>query len=73
MGGDWRQCAGLDLRFFEADGDAWFMPRMVFQLFNGQESLKDGIGLLKQKPSGILHAMAFDEVRPERLLDALFD
>ena len=73
MGGDWRHCAGLDLRYFEADGVGWFMPRMVFQLFNRQESLKDGIGLLKQKPSGILRAMAFDEVCPERLLDAPFD
>ena len=73
MGGDWRHCAGLDLRYFEADGDGWFMPRMVFQLFNRQESLKDGIGLPKQKPSGILRAMAFDEVCPERLLDAPFD
>ena len=34
MGGEWRHCAGLDLRYFEADGDDWFMPRMVFQLFN---------------------------------------
>ena len=34
MGGDWRHCAGLDLRYFEADGDGLFMPRMVFQLFN---------------------------------------
>ena len=41
MGGDWRHCAGLDLRYFEADGDGWFMPRMVFQLFNRQESLKE--------------------------------
>ena len=65
MGGDWRHCAGLDLRYFEADGDGWFMPRMVFQLFNRQESLKHGIGLPKQKPSGILRAMAFDEVCPE--------
>ena len=31
MGGDWRHCAGLDLRYFEADDDGWFMPRMVFQ------------------------------------------
>ena len=73
MGGDWRHCAGLGLRYFEADGDGWFMPRMVFQLFNRQESLKDGIGLPKQKPSGFLRAMAFDEVCPERLLDAPFD
>ena len=73
MGGDWRPCAGLDLHYFELDGDGWFMPRMVFQLFNRQESLKDGIGLPKQKPSGILRAMAFDEVSPERLLDAPFD
>ena len=65
MGSDWRHCAGLDLRYFEADGDGWFMPRMVFQLFNRQESLKDGIGLPKQKPSGILRVMAFDEVCPE--------
>ena len=65
MGGDWRHCAGLDLRYFEADGEGWFMPRMVFQLFNPPESLKDGIGLPKQKPSGILRAMAFDEVCPE--------
>ena len=36
MGGDWRHCAGLDLRYFEAEGDGWFMPRMVFQLFNRQ-------------------------------------
>ena len=73
MGGDWRHCAGLDLRYFEADGDGWFMPRMVFQLLNRQESLKDGIALPKQKPSGILRAMAFDQVCPERLLDAPFD
>ena len=73
MGGDWRHCAGLDLRYFEADGDGWFMPWMVFQLFNRQESLKDGIGLPKQKPSGILGPMAFDEVCPGRLLDARFD
>ena len=53
MGSDWRHCAGLDLRYFEADGDGWFMPRMAFQ-FNRQESLNDGIGLPKQKPSGIL-------------------
>ena len=33
MRGDWQHCAGLDLRYFEADGDGWFMPRMVFQLF----------------------------------------
>ena len=49
-GGDWRHCAGLDLRYFEADGDGWFMPRMVFQLFNRQYSLKYVIGLPKQKP-----------------------
>ena len=73
MGGDWRHCAGLDLRYFEADSDGWFMPRMVYQLLNRQESLKDGIGLPKQKPSEILRAMAFDEVCPERLLDAPFD
>ena len=30
-GGGWRHCAGLDLRYFEADADGWFMPRMVFQ------------------------------------------
>ena len=47
MGGDWQHCAGLDLRYFEADGDGWFMPPMVFQLFNRRESLKDGIGLPK--------------------------
>ena len=23
MGGDWRHCAGLDLRYFEADGEGW--------------------------------------------------
>ena len=34
MGGDWRHCAGLDLRYFEADGDGSFVPRMVFQLFD---------------------------------------
>ena len=73
MGCDWRHCAGLDLRYFEADGDAWFMPRMVFQLFNRQESLKDRIWLPKQKPSGILRAMAFDEACPERFLNAPFD
>ena len=73
MGGDWRHCTGLDLRFFETDGDGSFMPRMVFQLFNRQESIKDGPGLPKQKPSVILRAMAFDEVCPERLLDAPFD
>ena len=72
MGGDLRHCAGLELRYFEADGDGWFMPRMVFQLFNRQESLNDGIGLPKQKRSGILRAVAFDEVCPERLLDAPF-
>ena len=72
-GGWWRHCSGLDLRYFEADGDGWFMPRMVFQLFNRQETLKNGIGLPKQKPSGILRAMAFDEVFPERLLDAPFN
>ena len=65
MGRDWRHCAGLDVRYFEADGDGWFMPRMVFQLFNRQESLKDGIGLPKQKPSGILRAMAFAEICPD--------
>ena len=64
-GGDWRHCTGLDLRYFEADGDCWFMPRMVFQLFNQQESLKDGIGLPKPKTSGILRAMAVDEACPE--------
>ena len=73
LGGDWWHCAGSNLRYFEADGDGWFMPQMVFQLFNRQESLKDGFGLPKQKPSGILRAMAFDEVCPERLLDAPFD
>ena len=73
MGDDWRHCAGLALQYFEADGDGWFMPRMVFQLFNSRESLKDGIGPPKQKPSGILRAMAFDEVCPEQLLDAPFD
>ena len=41
MGGDWRHCSELDLRYLEADGDGWFMPRMVFQLFDRQESLKD--------------------------------
>ena len=73
MGGDWRHCAGLDLRYFEADGDGWFMPRMVFQLFNRQKYPKDAIGLPKQKPSGILRGMTFDEVCPERLLDAPLD
>ena len=73
MGGDWRHCAWLDLCYFEKDGDGWFVPRMVFQLFNRQESLKDGIGLPKQKPPGILRAMPFDEVSHERLLDAPFD
>ena len=73
IGGDWRHCAGLDLRYFEADGDGWFMPRMLFQLFNRQESLKDGIGPPKEKPSGILRAMEFDEICPEGLLDAPFD
>ena len=34
IGGDWRHCAWLDLRYFQADGDGWFMPRMVFQLFD---------------------------------------
>ena len=52
-GADWWHCARLDLRYFEVDGDGWFMPRMVFQLFNRQESLKDGSGLPKQKPSGL--------------------
>ena len=47
------------------------MPWMVFQLFNRQDSLKDGIGLLKQTPSGNLRAMGFDEMCPERLLDVL--
>ena len=65
MGDDWRHCAGLDLCYFEADGDGWFMPQMMFQLVNRQESVKDGMGLTKQKPSGILRAMAFDEVCPE--------
>ena len=46
------------------------MPRMLFQLFNEEESLKDGIGLPKQKPSGMLRALAFDDVCPEQLLDA---
>ena len=73
MGADWRHCAGLDLSYFEADGHGWFMPRMVFQFFNRQESLKDGIGLPKQKRSRIVCAMAFDEVCPELLLDAPFD
>ena len=73
IGDDWRHCAGSDLRYLEADGDGWFMLWMVFQLFNRQESLKDGIGLPKQKPWGIQRAMAFDEVCPERLLDAPFD
>ena len=50
IGGDWGHCAGLDLRYFEADDDGWFMPRMVFQLFNRKESLKDGIGLPKENP-----------------------
>ena len=73
MGGDWRHCARLDLRYLEADGDDWCMPWMVFQLFNREQSLKDGIVLPKQKPSGILQAMAFDEVCPQQLLDAPFD
>ena len=34
IGGDWRPCAKLDLRSFEADGVGWFMSRTVFQLFN---------------------------------------
>ena len=72
MGSDWRHCAASDLRYFEANSDGWFMPRMMFQLFNRQESLM-GFGLPKQKPSGILRAMAFDEVCPEHLLDAPFD
>ena len=73
IGRDWRHCAGVHLRYFGADGDGCLMPRMVFQLFKRQESLKDEMGLPKQKPSGILGAMAFDEVCPERLLDAPFD
>ena len=73
MGGDWQHCAGLDRRYFKADGDGWFMSQMLFQLFNPQESLKDGIGLPKQKLSGVLRATVFDEVCPERLLDAPFD
>ena len=36
MGDDWRHCARLDLRYFEADGYGWFMLQMVFQLLNGQ-------------------------------------
>ena len=70
MKGDWRHCAGLALCYFEADGEGWVMPRKVFQLFNQHESLKDGIGLPKQKPSGILRSMAFDGVCPEQRLDA---
>ena len=50
MGGDWRHCTGLDLRYFKADGDGWFMLRMMIQLFNRQESLKNGIGLPKNQP-----------------------
>ena len=73
MGADWRHCAGLDLRYLEADADGWFMPQMVFQFFSRQESLKDRIGLPKQEPSGSLRAMTFDEVRPERFLDARLD
>ena len=65
MGGDWRHCAGLDLRYFEADSDGWFLPGMAFQLFNRQESLKDGIGLPKLKPLGILRAIRIGEVCPE--------
>ena len=67
MGDDGRHSAGSDLCYFEADGDGWFMPRMMFNLFNRQEFLKDGIGLLKQQPSGIVRAMAFDDVFPEPL------
>ena len=48
MGGDWKHCAGLDLRYFESYGEGGLMPRMAFQLFNRQESLKNGAGLLKQ-------------------------
>ena len=73
MGGDWSHCDWFDLRYFEAEGDSLFMPRMVFQWFNREESLKHGIGLPKQKPSGILRAMAFDEVCPEPLLNAPLD
>ena len=73
MPGDWWHCAGLDLWYFKADSDSFFLSRMVLQLFNRQESLEDGIGLPKQKPSEILRAMAFDEVCPERLLDTPFD
>ena len=56
MGAGWRHCTRSDLRYFEADGDGWFMPSMVFQLFKRQESLNDGIGLPKEKTSGILRA-----------------
>ena len=73
MGGDWRHCAGMNLRYFEADGEGWFMPRMVYQLFNRQQSVRDGIGLPKQMLSGLLRAITFDEVCPEQLLDAPFD
>ena len=73
MRGNWRHCAGLEHCYFEADGDCWFVPRMVFQLFNRQESLKERIGLPKQNPSEPLRAMAFNEVCPERLLDPPFD
>ena len=45
----------------------------MFNLFNRQESLKDRIGLPKQKPSGNLRAIASDEVCPEGLLDAPFN
>ena len=73
MGGDWQHCARLDRHYFKADGHGWCMSQMEFQLFNRQESLKDGIGLPKQNPSEILRATAFDELCPERLLDAPFD
>ena len=44
MGGDWRHCAGLHLRYFEADGDGWFMPRMVFQLLRDKNLSRMGLG-----------------------------
>ena len=44
-----------------------------FSLFNRRNTLKDGTGLPKQKPSGILRVVAFDEVSPEQISDAPFD
>ena len=45
MGGDWRHCAGLD-RYFEADGDGWFMPRgWCFNWSTDKNLSRMGLGL----------------------------